>query len=199
MAEAAAKYLYHGVYKEYVDAKRAAAEDLETKVLPSNREVADQLLKYALSLEGENYWKRLLELRLGALKLMEALEKFRPRLVGSIWRGVVKPGSDIDIEVDHENPEEVVEALEAAGFPVEIVERINVPEPLREGSLWRIKTEINSVEAEVILKEHQAYLNPSRCSVYGDLKKGLSISELRRVVEREPERLYIPRRAVDGD
>ncbi len=192
MAEAAARYLYHGTYKEYIDAKEAAAEDLDASTLPSNREVAEKLLEYALSLEGEGYWERLRELRLKALRLMEALERFRPRLVGSVWRGVVKPGSDIDVEVDFEDPEPVAEALRRGGFQVKGVEPIDVPEPLRMGSLWRIRTEVDGAEAEVILKEHQAYLNPPACDIYGDPRKGLSITELRRIIKENPAKLNIP-------
>ena len=192
MAEAAARYLYHGTYKEYIEAKKAAAKDFDVSVLPSNREVAEKLLDYALSLEGEGYWERLRRLRLKALGLMKALERFKPRLVGSVWRGVIKPGSDIDIEVDYENPEAVAETLRKQGFSVRSVEPINVPEPLRMGSLWRIKTEVDGVEAEVILKEHQAYINPPTCDIYGDPRKGLSLSELKRMVEKEPTRLNIP-------
>ncbi|RLG01087.1 MAG: hypothetical protein DRN49_02030, partial [Thaumarchaeota archaeon] len=59
----AAKLLYNGEFQEYIDAKRAAAEDLRISILPSNREVALKILEYALEVEGEDYWRRLKELR----------------------------------------------------------------------------------------------------------------------------------------
>ena len=194
VAETAAKLLYEGKFKEFIDAKKTAAQDLGADSLPSNLEVALKLLEIALEAEGEEYWRRLRRLRETALKLMETLRKFNPRLVGSVWRGVVKPGSDIDVEVDWENPPEIVETLKKAGYMVKDVEPVNVPEPLRIGSLWRIKLEIDGLEAEVILKEHEAYLNPQPCPIYGDPRKGLSLSELRKLLERDPERLFIPRR-----
>lgn len=193
MAEAAAHLLYRGEFKEFIEAKRAAAESLGADLMPSNLEVARKLLEHALEVEGEGYWERLRRLRAEALELMEALRELKPRLVGSAWRGVLKPHSDVDVEVDCEEPEMVEAALRRAGYPVVASEPINVPEPLRMGSLWRVRTRLPSgVSAEVILKEHEAYLNPPTCDIYGDLRKGLSIGELKEVLERRPRALFIP-------
>lgn len=191
----AAKLLYNGEYEEYIDAKRAAAEDLEASILPSNREVALKILEYALEVEGDDYWMRLKELRDEALEVMEDLSEFNPRLVGSVWRGIVKPSSDIDIELDSENLEEVKQRIEESGYKILGIERINVPEPLRHGSLWRIRIlGKRGHEVEIILKEHQNYLNPPRCDIFGDIKKGLNISELRKVLRKMPMALFIPER-----
>ena len=191
----AAKLLYNGEYEEYIDAKRAAAEDLEASILPSNREVALKILEYALEVEGDYYWMRLKELRDEALEVMEDLSEFNPRLVGSVWRGIVKPSSNIDIELDSENLEEVKQRIEESGYKILGIERINVPEPLRHGSLWRIRIlGKRGHEVEIILKEHQNYLNPPRCDIFGDIKKGLNISELRKVLRKMPMALFIPER-----
>lgn len=191
----AAKLLYNGEYEEYIDAKRAAAEDLEASILPSNREVALKILEYALEVEGDYYWMRLKELRDEALEVMEDLSEFNPRLVGSVWRGIVKPSSDIDIELDSENLEEVKQRIEESGYKILGIERIDVPEPLRHGSLWRIRIlGKRGHEVEIILKEHQNYLNPPRCDIFGDIKKGLNISELRKVLRKMPMALFIPER-----
>jgi len=191
----AAKLLYNGKYEEYIDAKRAAAEDLGTSILPSNREVALKILEYALEVEGDDYWMRLKELRDEALEVMEDLGEFNPRLVGSVWRGIVKPSSDIDIELDSENLEEVRRRVEESGYKILGIERIDVPEPLRHGSLWRIRIlGKRGHEVEIILKEHQNYLNPPRCDIFGDIKKGLNIPELRKVLRKMPTALFIPER-----
>ena len=151
-------------------------------------------------MEGDEYWKRLREMRLEALELMDALKKFKPRLVGSVWRGIVKPGSDIDIEVDYTDPEPVKRKLLEAGYRILEEGVIDVREPLRQGSLWRIRIETRSGRmAEVILKEHEWYLNPARCDIFGDPKKGLNPVELRRLLEEEPDKLFIPEEVEDGD
>ncbi len=189
----AARLLYHGACKEYVDAKKTAAQKLGLDVLPSNREVAAKLLEYALLIEGDDYWKRLKRLREEALQLMTALSNFRPRLIGSVWRGVIKPGSDIDIELDFTDPRPVKKKLLEEGYGILEEGPIDVPEPLRCGSLWRIKIRISAgSEAEIILKEHEWYVKPPRCDIYGDPKKGLNLVELREVLEKRPDALFIP-------
>jgi len=189
----AAKLLYNGECGEYVDAKRAAAEALKTSILPSNREVALKILEYALEVEGEDYWRRLRELREEALEVMESLSEFNPRLVGSVWRGIIKPSSDVDVEIDSEDLEKVKGRINQLGYEILGVERIDVPEPLRYGSLWRIRIKGGrGHEIEIILKEHSSYLNPPRCDIFGDVKKGLNISELRKVLRKMPTALFIP-------
>ena len=197
----AAKLLYHGACKEYIDAKREAAKSLGVKPLPSNYEVALKLLEYALSLEGESYWTRLRRLREEALKIMEAIKDLNPRLVGSVWRGIVRPESDIDIEVDSEEVELVERKLREAGYEPESVEPINLPEPMRMGSLWRIRLKTSKgSSAEIILKDHLSYMNPARCDIFGDPRKGLNLMELKEILEKEPEKLFIPkRRPRNGD
>lgn len=194
MAEQAARILYRGETSEYLEAKRLAARELGTDILPGNLEVAKKLLEVALDIEGEGYWERLMEMRMEALEIMEALEDFGPRLVGSVWRGVVKPNSDIDVELDYEDPQPVTERLRKMGYHPEPPERIDVPEPLREGSLWRIRTlGSKGTPVEIILKEHESYLSPPPCDIYGDPKKGLTLTELREVLERRPRALFTPR------
>ncbi|MCD6341458.1 MAG: hypothetical protein J7L83_01190 [Thaumarchaeota archaeon] len=159
--------------------------------------MALKLLEYALLMEGDGYWKRLENLRREALELMGVLAKFKPKLVGSVWRGIIKPGSDIDIEVDCQDPEPVKRALAESGYEVLGQEPVSVPEPLRYGSLWKIKVNTKSgKQAEIILKEHRWHLNPPKCDIFGDPKKGLNMVELRKVLKEEPARLFIPRRSL---
>lgn len=190
----AAKLLYHGVCKEYIEAKKAAAQRLGINALPSNREIAIKLLEYAMLVENGDYWERLKRLREEALRIMTALSNFKPRLVGSVWRGVIKPNSDIDIELDFTDPEPVKRKLLEKGYRVLEECPVDVPEPLRCGSLWRIMVEtMAGNKAEIILKEHEWYVKPPRCNIYGDPKKGINMMELREVLEKRPHALYIPR------
>lgn len=148
----------------------------------------------ALESEGEKYWERISEMRKEALELMEELSEFNPRLVGSVWRGVVKPNSDIDIELDCEDLEAVVAKLKENDFEILEIHKVELPEPLREGSLVKIRTQTSrGYSVEIMLKEHSAFLNPPRCDIYGDVKKGLTLTELKKLLREEPSRLFIPR------
>jgi len=161
--------------------------------MPRNFEVALKLLEVALESEGEEYWRRVYEMRSEALELMNSISEFNPRLVGSVWRGIIKPNSDIDIEVDCEEPEIIMKKLRENSFEILDVEEINLPEPIREGSLAKIKTKTKKGHnVEIILKESSAYLYPSRCDIYGDVKKGLTLTELKKIMKEEPTRLFIP-------
>ena len=164
--------------------------------MPSNLEVAIKLLEYALLMEGDEYWERLKELRRIAFRIMTALSDFRPKLVGSVWRGVIKPDSDIDIELDFADPEPVRQRLLKEGYEILEDASIDVPEPLRCGSLWRIRIKAGlGREAEIILKEHEWYVSPPKCDIYGDVRKGLNLMELKKVLETEPDKLFIPEEA----
>ncbi|RLI41839.1 DNA polymerase subunit beta, partial [Candidatus Bathyarchaeota archaeon] len=67
------------------------------------------------------HWNLLNNLRAKAIRVMEALEKFRLEAIvhGSIARGDVTEKSDIDIFIPHQPSSFIVEtALEQAGIPI---------------------------------------------------------------------------------
>ena len=49
--------------------------------------------------EGPKRLEHLRDMRVEALRLMRKLARFRPRLIGSVWTGHVRHGSDIDIHI----------------------------------------------------------------------------------------------------
>jgi predicted nucleotidyltransferase len=97
VAAEAARLLYTGAAEEYIQAKEMAAEGLGSKAVPSNYEVAVELDRLADEAEGGDRQRRLVEMRRTALRVMRSLSGFSPRLIGSVWRGVARRGSDIDL------------------------------------------------------------------------------------------------------
>ena len=89
--------------------------------LPSNAEIRDQVQRLAHCLEGDSRIEDLREMRLEALRIMQILHRFRPRLIGSVLTGFTRRGSDIDIHVFSDSAEAVLLALEDEGevFDVE--------------------------------------------------------------------------------
>ena len=59
-------------------------------------------------------------MRLEALRMMRLLRRFRPRLIGSVMTGHVRPGSDIDLHVFADNLEGVTAALDAEGLVYDV-------------------------------------------------------------------------------
>ena len=74
VAQEAARLIYRGTYKEYRDAKEAAARSLGARSVPSNHEVALELDRLAEEAEGPDRLRRLVEMRETALEVMRLLE-----------------------------------------------------------------------------------------------------------------------------
>ena len=115
VAREAATLLYLGAQKEYKQAKTKAAEIFGAHFLPSNLEVALELNKIAEENEGPKRKEHLIQMRKEALDVMRLLSVFYPVLIGSVWRGTIKQGSDIDIAVYTDEPEEITKILKAGG------------------------------------------------------------------------------------
>ena len=118
VAREAATLLYFGAEKEYKQAKQKAAQTFGVHFLPSNLEIALELDKIAEENEGENRKERLIQMRKEALEVMHLLARFCPVLIGSVWRGTIKQGSDIDIAVYSDEPEEIIKILKAGGIKI---------------------------------------------------------------------------------
>ncbi len=85
------------------------------------REKVERRHEYRHVVYSEDRWRLLRELRSEALRLMRGLEAagLKPILHGSVARGDVHPGSDIDIFIPYPVPSYRVElALESAGYRV---------------------------------------------------------------------------------
>ena len=118
VAREAATLLYFGAEKEYKQAKEKAAKTLGANFLPSNLEVALELDKIAEENEGAKRKERLIQMRSEALKIMKLLDAHCPVLIGSVWRGTIRQGSDTDIAVYTDEPEEIVKILKAEGLKI---------------------------------------------------------------------------------
>ncbi|MGA2233344.1 MAG: tRNA adenylyltransferase, partial [Tepidisphaeraceae bacterium] len=114
----AARLMYDRQESEYFTAKRKAARQLgveyrfRPKDLPSNAEIRDQIQAMANLLEGDKRKENLKEMRLAALSMMRRLAGFHPRLIGSVWTGHIRQGSDIDLHVFSNNASSVTNVLD---------------------------------------------------------------------------------------
>ncbi len=122
----AAQLMYHRAESEYFTAKRKAAGQLGVEYrfrpgdLPSNSEIRDQIQVMARIHEGPGRLEHLRDMRFEALRLMRKLARFRPRLIGSVWTGHVRHGSDIDIHIFADGQSIVTDTLEEYGLAYEV-------------------------------------------------------------------------------
>jgi hypothetical protein len=125
----AARLMYERQESEYFRAKRKAADRLghgwtKPADLPSNAEIRDQVQMLARVHEGSTRTDKLRAMRIAALAMLERLERFRPRLIGSVLTGHVRQGSDVDIHVFADSAEGIGHILEQHGMRYEIERKL---------------------------------------------------------------------------
>lgn len=185
--------LYTSQEKEYKQAKKQAAETLGVRVLPSNLEVAEELDKIAEEKEGPSRRELLLQMRREALKIMEALRDFSPKLVGSVWRGTARQNSDIDILAFSQDPKAVLDQLPKNKYRITSSEWRSVTKRGKKESSFHIYLVLSSGhEAEVVVRSPEKMGVLERCEIYRDVLSGLSYPQLLRVLKKEPLQKFVP-------
>ena len=193
VAREAATLLYFGAEKEYKQAKVRAAETLGTHFLPSNLDIALELDKIAEENEGAKRKERLIEMRKEALKIMKLLDAYCPVLIGSVWRGTIKQGSDIDIAVYADEPEMIVKVLKAGDVRVLKTMWTTVNKRGVTSESFHIYAEtLAKYGLEIVVRSREEAGKKRKCEIFGDEMKGLNIKELERILEENPTQQFIP-------
>jgi predicted nucleotidyltransferase len=193
IAREAATLLYFGAEKEYKQAKLKAAKTLGSHFLPTNREVALELDSIAEETEGASRKERLVQMREEALKIMKILEAYNSLLIGSVWRGTIRQGSDIDIAVYHDSPSEIVNLLRAKGLDVSKSEWTTVTKKGKTESSFHIYTEtLRKQRMEIVVRNLEEASRKRKCEIFGDEIKGLNSHELEKMLKENPAQKFIP-------
>jgi predicted nucleotidyltransferase len=193
VAREAATLLYFGAEKEYKQAKTKAAQTFGVHFLPSNLEIALELDKIAEENEGAKRKERLIQMRKEALEVMRLLGGFCPVLIGSVWRGTIKQGSDIDIAVYTDKPEEIVKILKIGGLRVLKTAWTTVNKCGATLESFHIYAETASKNGlEIVVRSREEVRKKRKCETFGDELKGLNIKELEKVLETNPTQQFIP-------
>lgn len=193
VAREAALLLYTSQEKEYKQAKKRAAETLGVRALPSNREVAEELDRIAEEREGAQRKELLLRMRREAREIMEILEEFNPRLVGSVWRGTARQNSDIDILTFSQDPVQVLKQLQEHNFVAESSEWCSVTKEGRKEASFHIHLLLSSGDGvEVVVRSLDCLGQPERCETYGDVKAGLNLEQLTKILKENPLQRFVP-------
>ena len=193
VAQEAALLLYTSQEKEYKQAKKRASETLGARVLPSNLEVAEELDRIAEEREGPSRRELLLRMRREAREIMEALKEFNPRLVGSVWRGTARQNSDVDIVTFSQDHLQVLKQLQKHNFEAESSEWRSVTKEGRKESSFHIHILLPSGDKmEVVVRSPDRLGQPERCETYGDVKTGLSLNQLTKILKENPLQKFVP-------
>ena len=194
VAREAARVLYNRNVKEYKDAKEIAAASLGSRALPSNYEVAVELDRLTEEIEGSDRQTRLINMRKIAVRVMRDLVEFDPVLIGSVWRGTVRIGSDIDIIIyckDWRDAEKKLkEYILVKAEPAEFIEN---GIPLKSVHIG-LYIDDHPVEVVVRPPEDREVYRDEKCDTYGDIKRGIRLPELEKLMSADPLRRFIPKR-----
>ena len=123
--EAARLIAEHGI-KDFQMAKQKAANGFgvtDKHVIPSNVEIEQALLEHQRLFHSESQPLRLKELRETAIKAMQLLKPFEPRLVGSVQRGTAGEHSDVNLHIFSDSPESFGHFLDDHTIPYEQSEK----------------------------------------------------------------------------
>ncbi len=193
VAREAAALLYFGLEKEYKQAKVKAAQTLGTRVLPSNLEVALELDNVAEQTEGPVRVQRLIQMRTDALKIMKLLGSFCPLLIGSVWRGTIKKGSDIDLEVYSDTPEQVFAKLKASQMQIVRTEQVTVNEKGKtQTSLHIYGKSDGNYPVEIVVRSLDEAGKKRTCDTFGDPIVGLTVDALEKLLAEDASRRFLP-------
>ncbi len=194
VAREAAMLLYTMQEREYKQAKERAARALGVRILPSNVDVAEWLDRISDECEGPSRRVRLVEMRREALRIMEALEDFNPKLVGSVWRGTANRNSDIDIVAFSEDINVVINRLRRLGVDVVRAEEVPVVKRGERRGAPHIYLKLKSgYEVEITVRSPEEVNREEICEIYGDPVRGLTCKELRRVLKENPLKRFTPK------
>jgi hypothetical protein len=165
LAEEAARLMVEHGIDDFSLAKRKAADRLGVRTggsLPSNAEIHERVVERQRLFEPEVQYRRLAKLRAVATDVMQWLETFRPKLVGSVLDGTATVNSAVELHVFSDSPEVVAAALEGQGLRLRDSQR-----RYRFGP--RVTEEIPGFELLVDDEEIEVMVFPERGSSHAPL------------------------------
>jgi predicted nucleotidyltransferase len=193
VAREAANLLYFRAEKEYKQAKQKAAKTFGVHFLPTNLEVAMELENIADENEGKARQEHLIQMRKEALNLMRILKAYKPLLIGSVWRGTIRNGSDIDIVVYCDEPDDIVKTLKQNNLRIMQTEWVTVTKKGKRKASFHIYAESPAKEkVEIKIVSSEEATKKEKCEIYGDEITGLHIKELEKLLKENPSQRFAP-------
>jgi HD domain len=200
IAHEAALLLYRNEESEYYRAKQKASRRLchgwvKPSDLPTNAEIREAVQTFARIHEGSGRLDSLRDMRLAALRVMMLIEKYHPKLIGSVLTGHVRQGSDIDIHVFSNSIEAVAGCLDAELLPYEI-ERKQVRKNGVEAVYTHIHVrEVYDIELTVYKESLRSHVFKS--SITGKAIERASLQQLTQLLTQEYPGINIEERLTE--
>ena len=158
--------------------------------MPSNGEIKEELLRFADLFEDEDRFLRLGDMRRQAFWLMKLLKRFHPKLIGSVLKGHIRKGSDIDIHVFTDSIYAAVMVLEEEQIFCEVDRKHVIKDGVGQ-EFVHIRAEVDDFPIEVTVYRRDKKNFPFKSSVTGGLIETATISELEDLITHEHPELEV--------
>ncbi|MEP6906969.1 MAG: hypothetical protein ABI858_03165 [Pseudoxanthomonas sp.] len=122
LANEAARLMVEGGFRDYHQAKLKAADRLgirDDASLPRNREIEEALREYQRLFIGESQQQVVRSRREAAVRAMEFLTQFCPRLVGPVLEGTADSNSPVHLHLHADDVDAVPRFLEENRIPAD--------------------------------------------------------------------------------
>jgi predicted nucleotidyltransferase len=193
VAKEAAWLLYRQAADDYLSAKQTAARNLQTQILPTNAQIAHALDVLSTQIEGPARNQLLITLRRHALEIMQFLHAFHPRLIGSVWRGTARNGSDVDLEVFCDTSHTVINRLRSK-YPILTHTRVKKTATGKTDQFLHIHFPLSSTcNCDISVKRLDQLFVRRICEVYNDVITGLTYTQLQHILDTDPLQRFIPK------
>lgn len=126
LAHEAARLMAEGGIRDFHQAKLKAADRLgihDNASLPRNSEIEDALREYQRLFAGPDHAGELRRRREAALRAMDFLHAFAPRLAGPVHDGTADANSPVQLHLHSDDAEAVARFLEEHRIPAELRSR----------------------------------------------------------------------------
>lgn len=151
--EAARLMAEHGI-QDFLVAKRKAAERFgvfDRAMLPKNTEIEAALVSHQRLFGGEQHDHNIGQQRRIALRAMQLLAAFQPRLVGAVLTGTATEHADIQLHVFSDSPEAVYMQLMDRRYDYEVFERRLRMSAERQVSVPSVRFEMDAALVEAFV------------------------------------------------
>lgn len=188
LAHEAARLMAEGGIRDFHQAKLKAASRLgihDDASLPRNREIEDALREYQRLFAGEAHVAGLRQRREAALRALDFLSGFSPRLVGPVLEGTADAGTPVHLHVHSDDPDAVTRFLEEHRIPADSRERrLRMDrERVADVPVWIFSAEELSFDLTVL--PHDALRQAPLSSVDEKPMRRASAAQLRRLLTEE--------------
>ncbi len=188
----AARIMHEEGVSQYLDAKKIASKRLfgkQLKNLPSNGEISDELYRISQFQRADECEQQLYLMRMCAIEVMQQLQPFSPRLIGSVSTGKIRETSDIDIHVFVDDIADLNNFLDKLSWDYE-TDQVSIRQNGKLTEYTHIYIQLNYPIELSVYPQNEIRVN-SRSSTDGKTIKRLSLSKLKQLINNEHWEIHL--------